>query len=146
MDFVLAPTQMYILLAVVTIVATVVPALLQFFFPRRIPNGLVVSEKNLAADRWIIRSRRVTVIAGVAVFAFVWLGVILTMMGSTEEWMDYHLWHFWGLIFFFVLHMILIRYVIARNGTEALNLLPRPSVTIHPDSEASSANESNSGG
>lgn len=63
----------------------------------------------------------------------------MTMMSHMEEWLSYHVWHFGDLLFYFVLHMIFIKYLTDRISAEALNLLPRPSVTINPDSEESSA-------
>ncbi|MXW54938.1 MAG: hypothetical protein F4Z66_13440 [Gammaproteobacteria bacterium] len=129
---------MYILLAVVAIVATASAAFLHILFPRRVSDGPIISEKTLASDRWVIRRRRQTVLGAVALLALVWLGVVMTMMSYIEEWSNYHLWHFGGLMFYFVLHVIFIKYLTDRINAEALNLLPRPSVTINPDSEENS--------
>lgn len=51
MDYILAPTQMYMLLAVVAVVATASAAFLHILFPRRVSDGLIVSVKTLASDR-----------------------------------------------------------------------------------------------
>ena len=142
MGYIFAPTQMYILLAIVAIVATASAAFLHILFPRRLSDGPLITEKTLASDRWVIRRRRQTVFGAVALFALVWLGVVMTMMSYVEEWLDYHLWHFGGLMFYFVLQVIFIKYLTDRINAEGLNLLPRPSVPKSPDSEASSAKES----
>lgn len=138
MDYVLAPTQMYILLAVVAIVANVVAAFLVYLFPRRLPDGSIISEKTLASDRWAIRRRRQTVLGAVALFAFVWLNVVVLMMDLIEEWTGYHLLHFFGLMFFFGLQMIFLKSLTDRLAVETMNLLPRPSVTINSTADASS--------
>ena len=146
MDYILAPTQLYIMLALVAIVASALIAFLHLLFPRRLPEGTVVSDQSLATDRSVIRMRRHTVVGVVVLFALVWMNIVVFMLSTREEWTAYEEWHFVCLLFFFALQMIFIRFLTARFGRETYNLLPPPSAIGSQTSETSSNKDSNTPG
>lgn len=144
MDDILAPTQMYILLALVAIVASVLVAFLYLLFPRRLPAGNIVSDQSLAGDRWVISRRRQIVVGVVVLFAFVWTNVVVYMLSTIEVWTGSERWHFVSLVVFFAFQMIFIRILTVRLGRETYSLLPPQSAIGNQTSEARSNKDSNS--
>lgn len=125
MHYDLAPIQMYVLLAIVGAVGLFVAAYLPTLLPRRLPEGYVISQKSLVADRRVIKMRRQAVIAIVTLFVLAWTSVFL-MIDFGGALTLFHFLHFIILLLFLLFQLILFSFLTHRVKMELLNLLPRP--------------------
>ena len=129
MDQILAPAQLYALLAIAATVGSIVNAFAESLLPDRVTLSDVTPSQTLAGDSRVIDSRRF-LLYGFMVLIFVsWLNIVVVMTSRLIEWSVYHWMHFIGLLVLLAIALKLISLLSNRFSVTPKILLTPPDDT-----------------